>query len=67
MNRKQRIKNRETAKWLKHQQICPECGEPGLHYVYIPMSIEDIFLNVPSQGFWTCNKFYDENGRRKHQ
>lgn len=67
MNRKQRQKNRETARWLKHQQKCTRCGKAGLHYVSIPMSLEDIMFGVPSQGFWTCDDLYDENGRRKER
>ena len=63
MNRKQREKNKQTAKWLRHLQVCPECGEKGLHYVSVPMSLQNIMDGMPSQGFWTC-EFYYENGRR---
>ncbi len=54
MNRKQRLKNKKTAQWLRYQRICTMCGEKGLHYVSIPMSLEDIINGVPNQGFWTC-------------
>jgi hypothetical protein len=65
MNRKQRQKNRETAKWLKHQQKCTRCGKTGLHYVIIPQSLESIMMWGLKDGFWTCDDLYDEHGRRK--
>jgi len=61
---KRRRKNRETAKWLKNQQVCTECGERGLHYVSIPMNLEQIIGGLPPVGFWTCAKFYGPDGRR---
>ena len=64
MNKKQRIKNRTTAKWLRHQQKCPECGDRGLHWVGFPMSILDILSGRENVGFWTCAKFYGPDGRR---
>ena len=45
------------------EMVCPECGEKGLHYVSVPMSLQNIMDGMPSQGFWTC-EFYYENGRR---
>lgn len=64
MNRKQRMQNRGTAIWLKHQQFCPECGERGLHYASMPATLEQILMTGAPSGFWTCNKFYGADGRR---
>lgn len=72
MNKRQRLKNRETSKQLAYanrQRIasvttCPECGEKGFHWVQFPQSVESLIYNEPPDGFWTCAKFY-ENGRRK--
>ena len=70
MNKKQRNKNLQTAKdlhWVVREKtapICENCGEKGLHWIQMPQSIEDIlFGNVPV-GFWTCSKYYGEDGRR---
>jgi hypothetical protein len=67
MNKNQRDSNRDTAKWLHHQQVCPECGERGLHYVAIPISLWEIMSGREQQGFWTCAKFYGADGRRLNQ
>lgn len=64
MNRLQRESNRRNAAWLRHQQVCPECGERGLHYISAPMSLADILSGNESAGFWTCAKFYGPDGRR---
>jgi hypothetical protein len=65
MNRKQREKNRATAKWLRHQKVCPNCGMMGLHYVVMPQSLDMALMGLPRDGFWICDTMYDENGRRK--
>ncbi len=72
MNRKQREKNRRTARELNSEvrykesmkHTCEECGEPGYHWVGMPMSLEDILFQREPQGFWTCAKFYGADGRR---
>lgn len=63
-NRDQRVNNRETARWLRHQQRCTRCNERGLHYVHIPQSLQGILDGVPSEGFWTCPDLYGPDGRR---
>ena len=57
MNRKQRTQNRESARRLKPPELCPECGEAGPHFVAPNIGFPD--------GFWTCRKFYDAEGKRK--
>lgn len=65
MSRAKRNRNRELAKQLEwNSHVCPECGERGKHWVGAPMSIQDWMLGSEQQGFWTCDKFYDETGRR---
>lgn len=64
MNRKQRMQNRETAEWLRHQQRCPNCGERGLHYVQATASLLAVLSETPPEGFWTCPMLYGEDGRR---
>lgn len=64
MNHNQRMQNRKNAEWLRHQQVCPECGERGLHYISAQMSIADILSGNGPAGFWTCPKFYGPDGRR---
>jgi hypothetical protein len=65
MNQKQRNSNRANAAWLKHQQLCPECGLPGLHYMQLPTTLEEIMTGSGiHSGFWTCDKFYGADGRR---
>jgi hypothetical protein len=61
-NKKQRLKNRETAKILAMKLppkiICPECGlrtRTG-HFVPPTMGMDD--------GFWVCPKYYDTHGKR---
>jgi hypothetical protein len=74
MNRKQRESNRKNARDLyaiaksirlsKH--ICEECGKPGGHWVSTRgSSLQAMITGVDDQeGFWVCDKFYDENGHR---
>lgn len=64
VNCQQRMQNRATADWLRNQQVCPECGERGLHWVIVPNTIEQILLGIATPGFWTCQKFYGPDGRR---
>lgn len=73
MNRKQRERNRNTAKTLRAaamvaesmRHICPECGEPGFHWMQIEnTTLEHVISGVPPRGFWTCAKFYGPDGRR---
>ena len=65
MNRKQRMQNRATAKKLEwDSNICPECGQRGLHYVSPPASLAEILMCGSPSGFWTCDKFYGPDGRR---
>lgn len=65
MNRKKRMKHRETAGWLRDQQVCPECGEKGLHWVNTPTFLTDILASgdIRPRGFWTCAKFYKDGVR----
>ena len=65
MNSKQRRKNRDTAQMLEYtRHTCPECGERGKHWVQMPQSLAAVLAGVPAEGFWTCRKFYDANGKR---
>lgn len=61
-NKKQRLKNSETAKILAMKLppkiVCPECGlrtRTG-HFVPSTMGMDD--------GFWVCPKYYDTHGKR---
>lgn len=64
-NAAQRKQNRLTAKKLSsYAHICSECGERGFHYISLPESLDDILTGIQRNGFWTCAKFYDENGSR---
>lgn len=76
MNAKQRKKNRTTASELfalnraerLRKHVCPNCGEPGGHWIAMPMNLEQIMHSKPEQGFWICDKYYDpETGRRKEE
>jgi hypothetical protein len=74
MSKKQRLKNRETAKKLnqharniflsKHK--CENCGEMGGHWIVVhPTSLFAMISGVDDQeGFWTCPKYYGEDGKR---
>lgn len=79
MNKKQRARNRQTAKELRsgirYKTPCPECGLPceGGHWVGTRQcTLEDITtaektgkeLNPDDFGFWTCAKFYGPDGKR---
>lgn len=54
MNRRQRDKNRRTARWLEWQKLCPRCGQRGRHYYGPVLSLEQILNGVESVGIWTC-------------
>lgn len=65
MNKKKRNRNRELARQLEwNSHVCPECGQRGKHWVSIPMTLEDWMHGGKPEGFWTCDKFYGEDGRR---
>lgn len=59
-NKKQRIKNRDTAMRLSlgvpQKIICPECGikTKNGHFVH----------SGDGDGFFICHKFYGEDGKR---
>jgi hypothetical protein len=67
MNRQQRMQNRFNARMLENNSvICPECGERGKHFVVMQgLTLQGIINGLDdSTGFWTCAKFYGEDGRR---
>lgn len=65
MNRKQREKNKETASYVRSVAgTCPECGGRGKHWISLPYSLQPLIDGIPPDGFWTCEKFYGEDGRR---
>lgn len=65
MNRRQRDKNRATARRLNWESAtCPECGERGKHWVQATLLLRDFLNGVKPKGFWVCPKFYGPDGRR---
>lgn len=66
MNKKRRMKNRATARWLAQETAppCPECGQKGPHWVVVPMTLGDLFSGTEPHGFWLCDKFYGTDGKR---
>ena len=74
MNKTQRNKNRAQATRLAvlaHQQrmlahTCENCGEKGGHWISTRgISLAALITGQDDQeGFWTCPKLYDDNGRR---
>ncbi len=64
MNRKQREKNRATAKAYRVLPKCPNCGMREPHWVSIPTTLEYLVLGPDPEGFWTCPKLYGPDGRR---
>ena len=58
-----RPRRRDVA--IRHAPTCPECGQPGRHFIRFsrPTSFQGLFDNPPS-AFWTCAKFYGPDGRR---
>jgi hypothetical protein len=57
-NKKQRMKNRETARWLREKcaPVCSNCGVRGLHWVQEPMTLEHMMLGVNPTGLWVCQR-----------
>ena len=74
MNGKQRAKNRRNAQMLAAgakarrlmQHTCENCGEKGGHWISTRgISLAALITGQDDQeGFWTCPKLYDDNGRR---
>ena len=66
MNKKRRMKNRETARQLSRDTAppCPECGQKGPHWVGVPMTLADLMSGTEPEGFWLCDKFYGPDGKR---
>ena len=66
MNKKQRQRNRQTAKQLKRDVAppCPNCGERGPHWVSMPYTLLDLLNGAEERGFWTCPMYYGPDGRR---
>lgn len=56
MNRKQREKNKQTAKWLRNQQPCPRCSNKGRHLFTWPISLQDIMDGKTPRVEWSCDK-----------
>lgn len=67
MNRKQRMKNRDTALALHLDCTppCPNCGTKGPHWVGAPQTLADVINNTAPIGFWVCPSLYDDEGRRR--
>jgi hypothetical protein len=63
-NKKQRMKNRSNAQWLRHQHKCPNCMERGRHFAAFPQTLEEIIKGVPAITFWTCPKFANQQQDR---
>lgn len=66
MNKRRRMRNRETARQLAKDAAppCPECGRKGRHWVGMPMTLEGLMSGVEPAGFWVCDKFYGPDGMR---
>lgn len=66
MNKKRRMKNRETARQLARANAppCPNCGQKGPHWVGVPMTLADLMSGTEPEGFWLCDKFYGLDGKR---
>ena len=74
MNKKKRNRNRALSEMLRQKarnielskHICENCGEPGGHWISTRgFSLAAIMTGVDDQqGFWTCSKYYGEDGRR---
>lgn len=48
------------------QHTCENCGEKGGHWISTRgMSLQAIITGQDDQeGFWVCQKLYDDNGKR---
>ncbi len=66
MNKKRRMKNRKTAQQLARDTAppCANCGGKGPHWVGVPMTLGDLLAGTEPDGFWLCDKYYGEDGRR---
>ena len=66
MNKKQRMKNLATAQWLAREAAppCPNCGQKGPHWIGVPMTLGDLLSGTTPDGFWLCDKYYGEDGKR---
>ena len=66
MNKKRRMKNRDTARKLARDTAppCPECGQKGAHWIGVPMTLGDLLSGTEPEGFWLCDKFYGPDGKR---
>ena len=74
MNRTQREKNRAQAEHLARiaksarlmRHTCENCGGPGGHWVSTRGTSLMAMIDGTDdqQGFWTCPKLYDTDGRR---
>lgn len=66
MNKKRRMKNRDTARKLARDNAppCPECGQKGPHWIGVPMTLGDLLSGTEPEGFWLCDKFYGPDGKR---
>ena len=74
MNSKQRTANRANARKLAASararvlmmHTCENCGEKGGHWISTRgISLAALITGKDDQeGFWTCPKLYDDNGRR---
>jgi len=68
VNRRQRMSNRQTARKLSDQiTVCPECGQPGKHWVSLPFSLQNLIDGEEPFGFWICSEFYGPTGEREEK
>ena len=62
MNSKQRAKNRGTARELQAtvrymedmKHVCPECGQPGRHWISWPLTLQHVVDKKDPGGFYRC-------------
>ena len=54
MNKKQRDKNRRTARWLKNQMPCPRCGKRGNHRFPGIFTYADKLTGKVPEEWWSC-------------
>ena len=68
MNRKQREKNRATARGLHFRIMrCDRCKQLGAHFVVTaPLTLADLIPGAPERehGFYICDDLYGPDGRR---
>jgi len=53
VNKKRRMKNRETARQLARDTAppCPKCGQKGPHWFGVPMTLADLMSGTEPEGF----------------